>query len=402
MKRAKKTSYSRKLHTLGDWNNLLKHGDWREHYVEEMNVGELLDLIRNYYDLNNNVGDRLCLHYQSIRRTQKNNYDLSYDEEDSKLEDIEVKEMIRDEMNTRELTIDDLELFVRIQKGDEIEADCSCDSSFMLSVMRDVGESVSNYFFWIPKSANGKLKLTVYLIIDNAGGHGTQKAIQEYRTMLREEFNIVLLPQVPRSPETNLLDLGDWRLLQSFVERNSFRRLQSANAIAEATEKAWSEFLAEKIEKVYVRWLLVLRLILKDKGGNRFVETHRGKLTSDPLNDNSNLNAEEIFDENEEEQEMIDVWADEDFHMHLPLDIDQSDTFGDLLLDFVADCCERVGDDEDVDVGGDPESVEATVVATVEEEDDGDEEECNMWWTGEDDVAMMRSLVVLFDSDDNE
>ena len=174
MKKAKKTSYSKKFHTLGQIKDLLKEeGDWQEHYVERMTVGELFDVICKFYDIN-----YLCFRYESVVRTKKRTYDLSYEEEDVKLEDLDMKEMIGAQRTTRELTIQDLDLFVRIKRGDEVEVDCSCDSSFMLSVMKDVGESVCNYFFWIPRK-NGRLLLTVYLVIDNAGGHGTNKAIQE-------------------------------------------------------------------------------------------------------------------------------------------------------------------------------------------------------------------------------
>lgn len=406
MKKAKKTSYSQKLHTLGEVNDLLKGGAWKELYVDGMTVGELLDVIVNFYDINDEVADRLCFRYETIARKNKKTCDLSYEEEDTKLEDLQMREMQGTTVTGRELTIQDLDLFVRTKKGDEVEVDCSCDSTFMLSVMRDVGVSVCNYFFWIPRNKNGRLLLTVYLIIDNAGGHGTNEAIQEYRSMLKEEFNIVLLAQVPRSPETNLLDLGVWRSMQSYVETLSYRRLQSVEAIAEATEKAWDEFPAEKIEKVYKRWLLVLKLILKDKGGNRYVETHRGKLTSDPLKEDSNLNVgKELIGENGEEvQEIMDLSNDEDFMMYLPLSVDDHESYGDEHLNaFMADCFgdndmeveDELEDVEDVDVGRDSES---------ESEDDGvhEEEECSMWWSGDNDVALLGSFDEGFDSDDEE
>ena len=41
-----------------------------------------------------------------------------------------------------------------------------------------------------------------------------------------------------------------------------------------------NRFIVERT--LVTRWLLVLDLIMKDNGGNRLVETHRGKLTNNP------------------------------------------------------------------------------------------------------------------------
>ena len=71
----------------------------------------------------------------------------------------------------RALTIDDLDLSVYIKKGDEVEEDCSCDSTFMLATMDEVGRDIRSYFFWVPVTT------VIYLIIDIAGGHGKNDAI---------------------------------------------------------------------------------------------------------------------------------------------------------------------------------------------------------------------------------
>ena len=52
--------------------------------------------------------------------------------------------------------------------------------------------------------------------------------------------------------------------------------------LASTVYKAWNDFRSEAIDKVFKRWELVLDLILLDNGGNRFVESFRGKLTNDP------------------------------------------------------------------------------------------------------------------------
>ena len=45
-------------------------------------------------------------------------------------------------------------------------------------------------------------------MIDNTGGHGTNDFVQEYTARLRTEYNIEIIQQIPRSPFTNVLDLG--------------------------------------------------------------------------------------------------------------------------------------------------------------------------------------------------
>jgi len=57
---------------------------------------------------------------------------------------------------------------------------------------------------WVSKD------IPIYLIMDNAGGHGTVKAIGQYARILKEKYNIIVKHQIPHSPETNLPDLGTW------------------------------------------------------------------------------------------------------------------------------------------------------------------------------------------------
>ncbi len=47
----------------------------------------------------------------------------------------------------------------------------------------------------------------IYQVMDNAGGHGTQEAIEEYTRRALVEFNVVIIWQSVCSPEANALDL---------------------------------------------------------------------------------------------------------------------------------------------------------------------------------------------------
>ena len=72
----------------------------------------------------------------------------------------------------------------------------------MLQSMNEVAVAIRAAFWFIPTF------ISIYLVIDNAGGHGTKQAMLEYETMLKLKYNIKALHQVPNSPDTNLLDLG--------------------------------------------------------------------------------------------------------------------------------------------------------------------------------------------------
>ena len=99
------------------------------------------------------------------------------------------------------VTQDDIELHVRLQAGDITQEDCSCDSDFMLKIMPRVATAMREKFSWVPNET------PLYLVMDNAGGHGTKDCITEYTAIMQAQ-NIKIIWQVPRSPETNMLDLG--------------------------------------------------------------------------------------------------------------------------------------------------------------------------------------------------
>ena len=94
-----------------------------------------------------------------------------------------------------------IEICVKLRKGDEVEEDCSCNSKFMLEWMPKVGQAMRDTYHWIPNSEK------LYLVMDNAGGHGTNDAKYCYVEAL-QEYNVDIIWQVPRLPETNMLDLG--------------------------------------------------------------------------------------------------------------------------------------------------------------------------------------------------
>ena len=82
----------------------------------------------------------------------------------------------------------------------------------------------------------------IYLFIDNAGGHGTDESKDEYVRKLKDEYNVIIVFQVPNSCKTNLLDLGAWMTIQSIVEKIHFRKVKKPDVLANSVMEAWEKF----------------------------------------------------------------------------------------------------------------------------------------------------------------
>jgi hypothetical protein len=171
------------------------------------------------------------------------------------------------------LTIDDIKLVVRTPPGAIVEEDCSCDSDYMLKAMVRVGAAMREKYDWI------SIEAPLYLNVDNAGGHGSKDAVTKYTKMLLKDFNIIIIHQVPRSPFTNLLDLGVWCSLQTRVEKQHYQKRTDVHALAKSVMETWNndDDLTDVINRVWNRLRNVLALIVEGGGGNELVETKRGK-----------------------------------------------------------------------------------------------------------------------------
>ncbi len=85
-----------------------------------------------------------------------------------------------------------------------IQGDTSCNSEFMLGVMPRIGAAIHEKITWVLETK------MIYLVMDNAGGHGTTEAIELSVRGLLEQYSIEIIHQAVRSTETNLLDLELW------------------------------------------------------------------------------------------------------------------------------------------------------------------------------------------------
>ena len=103
--------------------------------------------------------------------------------------------------------------------------------------------------------------------MDNAGGHGTNDTIKTYTDGLKE-FNVEIIWQVPRSPETNMLDLGVWMSIQNAVERMHRGQRFAHDALAKSIKDTWQSYLSTTAFSNVCKWLrVVLKCILDDDGG---------------------------------------------------------------------------------------------------------------------------------------
>ena len=157
-------------------------------------------------------------------------------------------------------------------KGDKGDQDISFDSNFKLGIMDELRNSTRSTY----RSIGLVDKDIIYLVMDNAGGHGENEAMLEYSEYLEENYNIVVHPRFPWSHETNMIDPGAWMTMQSKVEIFHLRNVKQHDALARSTNKAWCNVEEQKLTIIWERFLKVLDLIIQVQGGNELVEIKRG------------------------------------------------------------------------------------------------------------------------------
>ncbi len=104
-----------------------------------------------------------------------------------------------------------------------------------------------------------------------------------------------------------MLDLGVWMSIQSAVMKTHYGRRCHHDALAKSVEDAWNGYLSqEAFTNVYKRLRVVLACIVDANGGNRLVESKRGKLFRDAT-------IIDLTDENDPIQpEILDVDLEDD------------------------------------------------------------------------------------------
>jgi len=171
----------------------------------------------------------------------------------------------------RALRLSDIDITQFLPAGSLVEREVTCDSHFMLEHLPDIGYEIRQKMPWIPEEE------IIYLVMDNAGGHGTREAINEYTRDLLENYHIEIIHQAARLPETNALDLGVWMSVQSHVERAHRNRARDPDTLALTVQESWRDLPSDPIQKIFDRIPVNLELIVENRGSNDFVETRRGR-----------------------------------------------------------------------------------------------------------------------------
>ena len=109
---------------------------------------------------------------------------------------------------------------------------------------------------------------------DNSRAHISSNDPQFLSEAMRDGFEISIEPQCPNSPDTNILDLGLFRAIQSKQHQNT------ANTMEELHDQVVSAYWGMHpyyLEKVFLSLQLCMIEILKQKGSNKYKLPHMGK-----------------------------------------------------------------------------------------------------------------------------
>ena len=108
---------------------------------------------------------------------------------------------------------------------------------------------------------------------------------------------------VRQQPTCSTLEFG-W-LFKAWLKTPSVQAAK-VKALCNTVDRAWEDMDATKLRNVFERWKLVLDLIIKDDGGDRYIEANRGKLFKAPSPEAEELDEEENKEEEELSAEEID------------------------------------------------------------------------------------------------
>ena len=273
--KAKATSHTQRFSSDYQINEMLKRGTWKQMYVEGMAAHVLFSNIQDCFGIEEYIADRFVLTYKTYAKTLKTSYckhiDL-FDGGKNEMKDI-LDRMIRTKDGVhRKLTLNDCKLQVQNLRGMYVEKDTTCDTEYMLEIVDHLGQSIRKAYHWLPKKT-----VPIHLVMDNAGGHGTELGKLQYLSILRRKYNVHIIWQISNSPETNILDLGLWCMLQSLVEYMHRNQRMHPDVLGETVERAWHHIDGMvKIPPIIDRWKRVLGLIMLGNGGNELVDKCRG------------------------------------------------------------------------------------------------------------------------------
>ena len=270
--KSKRHSFNQNISTSYEINHSIKNKDWKKlfepiHLHHDITVEGALAYIGEHFNLEPETLDHLCFSYQTKTKSGKSKKWIRL--HSGYL--LRGRKIVRDNGTNDDLTFDDLMVHKHVLPGTVLQRDTTCDSDFMLKHIREIGQAIRDSYHFVPTTH------PIFLVMDNAGGHGTNSTKSEYERILKEDFNIIIIWQVPNSPESNMLDLGAWVSVQSNVERIHRTLVMQNDVLSESITSAFENLSAVTLNNIYDRWVKVLDLILKGEGDNELVEKCRKK-----------------------------------------------------------------------------------------------------------------------------
>jgi hypothetical protein len=190
IKKAKQCSYTKQFVDHYAANAKIK-SKWKDNFSDSNDnktASEVIDSLATQYELiTDHTAMRLVLQYQcftpagkmSWKTLASNKSILSY----------QICQSVG--ATHHSVCISDLYLKVQRKKDDEYERDVSCDSDFMKDNMVQVGQVMREKFQWVDAST------PLYLVMDNAGGHGKKDIIEAYQADLWNKFKVKIVHQIP-------------------------------------------------------------------------------------------------------------------------------------------------------------------------------------------------------------
>ena len=153
-------------------NRLIVEGSWRQIYDDPTyTIAELSQLMVEFFHLDDDVAEALCFRYETQVGGQRRMVELLANET------LEGK-IVRTLQGERELTIDDVDLSCYYPQGTVVEREVNCNSQFMLRILPEIAREIRESYHWMPPNER------IYLVMDNAGGHGTREAREQYTRQL--------------------------------------------------------------------------------------------------------------------------------------------------------------------------------------------------------------------------
>jgi hypothetical protein len=112
---------------------------------KELTIGEIIGTISLYYGLEEYISDRMELSYTTYIGDKGNTKNIKLDN-DINIFAVYFRMNTDKDVPSIPLSLNDLHLKIRYKMGDIVQKECTCDSTYMLSIIRRVGTALRTKF----------------------------------------------------------------------------------------------------------------------------------------------------------------------------------------------------------------------------------------------------------------